>query len=521
MKRKIFKYPFAVLLAGAVLLAAAVPVGAAEDNLPESYSSVEKGYVTEVKTQHGLDCWAYASTATMESALLSAGVETDNMSPDHLNLWSVTRSNGKGWIRGLSSSGYGSCALGYLASWQGGVFTSDLEDYTLSDYIYGDEAPEGLVRYGVTSARFLTKDDLTDVKRQIFRHGGIYTSLAWNQSMCMAKDSVSYYMPENFTGSYQGHAVELVGWDDNYPAEKFMTNLTGEKPQNNGAFLVKNSHGRSNPLGGYIWISYEDKYLLHSRYAPSFSIESFEEVNDSKKLLQNEIYGATYEFDYVAENNLIYMNHFDFTDDFFKIDKVIFKTEAQGSEYIIYFVPDENGVPANDKSEWTAISSGTVDFKGYICDDINDFEVPYKSGSIAIEINSTATGKTATLGVDEWLVDGSGDYVFINESVKGQSYLAHDGVIEDVLDWYKSNNNDDLGGTFIIKAIALKSNDYIKGDVNLDGIFNIKDATEIQRYIAHLHNLEGRALRAADFNGDGIINITDATAVQRVLARQN
>ena len=522
MKKKAVKYLSSFLLSGALVFSAAVTAGAATgdaaqgDTLPESYSSVEKGYVTEVKAQKNNDCWAYASMATFESTLLSAGIQTGNMSTDHLNLWATTRSNNKGWIRTTAGTGYGSCALGYIMSWQGGVLQSDLEGIDLTKLTFGDEAPQNLARYGATSARFLYKDDPDEIKRQIIKHGGIYTSYA-QSAYCFSTDILSYYMPEDYDGTYQGHAVELVGWDDNYPAGKFSTSKTGKAPKGNGAWLVKNSWGNNNSLGGYFWISYEDKFLLHSRYKPSFAIESFEEINSGKKLLQNEIYGATYEFDYVDSDKITYFNHYDFTDEFFTLDKIIFKTEAKDADYALYFVPDANGKPMSDKSKWTKLSSGKVDYAGYICDDIPDFAVPHKSGSIAVELDASKAGGKSTLGVDEWLVTASSDYVFINESVKGQSYISFGSGIQDVMDWYAINNNDSLGGSFVIKAVAVKDDSYIHGDVNLDGHVNINDVTAIQKHIANINTLSGKALRAADYNRDGRVDITDATSIQRFI----
>ncbi len=52
------------------------------------------------------------------------------------------------------------------------------------------------------------------------------------------------------------HVVALIGWDDEFPVEKF----TGpEKPSKPGAWLVRNSWGRSE-YKDYFWISYE-QYL--------------------------------------------------------------------------------------------------------------------------------------------------------------------------------------------------------------------------------------------------------------------
>ncbi|MBQ1839187.1 MAG: dockerin type I repeat-containing protein, partial [Ruminococcus sp.] len=52
------------------------------------------------------------------------------------------------------------------------------------------------------------------------------------------------------------------------------------------------------------------------------------------------------------------------------------------------------------------------------------------------------------------------------------------------------------------------------GDADQSGSINIVDATEIQKHIAEMITLSGKALKAADANGDGAVNIKDVTAIQ-------
>lgn len=60
--------------------------------------------------------------------------------------------------------------------------------------------------------------------------------------------------------------------------------------------------------------------------------------------------------------------------------------------------------------------------------------------------------------------------------------------------------------------------EYQKGDVNLDGKINIKDATYLQRYKAELAVFYEAQLKLADFDGNSVVNVADVTAMQRKLA---
>lgn len=56
------------------------------------------------------------------------------------------------------------------------------------------------------------------------------------------------------------------------------------------------------------------------------------------------------------------------------------------------------------------------------------------------------------------------------------------------------------------------------GDVDGNGVINISDATQIQRFIAEIIKFDSAQLDAADFNGDGAITIADVTAIQVYIA---
>lgn len=501
----------------------------ASSSLPSKYSSVEFGYVTEIKNQGSNDCWAYAGISTFESKLLREGINIGNMSAQWANVWATTKLNGKGWQRNYNSDGYNDIIPGYLTSWYGGILESDIAPVDLNGDIYGDMAPSNLTKYGTTSIRYLSNTDPDRIKQSIMDNGGVYTAYAHTVN-CM-DENISYYMPASYSGTYTGHAVEIVGWDDNYSKDLFKAS-GGERPQNNGAWLVRNSWGVNyNSLGGYFWISYEDKYVFSTKYNPSFAIEEVMPITDDVKLKQNEIYGATYEFSYVLKDEITYINRFDFSDEYDVIDKVVFETKCAGADYEIYYIPVENEVPVNDESDWIMLDSGKVEFSGYICADFKDFSVPSDEGAVAVRIDTTSLneGKSDnadssyvinSLGVEEWRKIKGGDYTFINDSEYGESFIKCGGEMKELLDWYKDSLKDDMGGTFVIKAITRKdTQDYsMLGDVNLDGDISIDDVTLTQKYIANLEELSEQSIKNADIDGNSKIEIDDVTLIQKYIA---
>lgn len=502
----------------------------ADTSLPSKYSSRDLGYVTEIKQQKYNECWAVSGISVFESKLLKEGFSVQNMSFDHLNIWATKHENGKGWQRSYKDGGYSWSAIGYLTSWQGGVETEGLGDFDITSGITSDDIDISLAKYGTTSVEYLSKNDTDSIKRAIMENGGVYGAYATSAS-CLSTDRLSYFMPESYSGSSINHGVEIVGWDNNYARSNFNGSV-GEKPKKPGAWLARNSYGNSNSLGGYFWISYEDKYIFDSRYHPLYTINSVQEIDEHTRLEQNEIYGATIDIEIENFNEVAYLNRFDFSNGYNTLDKVIFETECKNADYTIYYVPDGNSAkPVTDKSKWVKLCSGTADYAGYICADISDYTLPLGYGSIAVVINTEQLNsgldssdeeyKNPSIGACEWVTNGdSGEYMFINDSHYGDSYIFYDNNMRDLLDWYKQENNDDLGGTLVIKAVTTGNGAEVSllGDVTLDGQVNITDATEIQKYLAgNIDFTEVRKLNA-DVNGDGNISIADATAIQKIIA---
>lgn len=495
--------------------------------LPSSYSSQE--YATPVRRQVNNTCWAYSSTAVMEVFAAKAGLYDGYISPQHMNYWATTREDGTGWQRSYYDGGYPYIAMGYLTSNNGAIKESDFPSTsTFEDY--QNTAGTLTPFLGVNSLIYLDAADRDTIKTAVYRYGaavGNFHSIT--SYLNTATSSYYFYTEKDLTiGELRGHSVAIVGWDDDYSRENFNENC---RPDHNGAWLCKNSWGSGwCNMGGYFWISYEDKYLFCEDFGPSFAIIGTRQYTDENKLYQDEEYGAICDFGYirtdvgpVAKNKkLTFVNVFDFDTDFRDVSEVIFESIAVGRDYEISYIPlDEQGVPTDDESLWIPLGSGTVDYQGYICADINDYRVPEGKGGIGVTLKMTEPGQYLSVGVSEWLSYEDEEkltYLFKPPVQRGVSYvIGFSNSVDDVMDLYALDPlNDDIGGSFVIKAVAEKNG--LMGDVDRDDQMTIVDVTAIQRYLADLNTFDGHQKLLADYDADRIVTILDCTKIQRVLA---
>lgn len=104
------------------------------------------------------------------------------------------------------------------------------------------------------------------VKKEIMNHGsaGIGYYAGGDNYTKNVYDTTTVYNGEMVSTFYcpvkkdPNHAVNIVGWDDNFPASGFTN-----KPQGDGAWYIRNSWTdiSGNELYSYFWLSYYDKSL--------------------------------------------------------------------------------------------------------------------------------------------------------------------------------------------------------------------------------------------------------------------
>ncbi len=516
------------------------------DALPSSYSSVDKGYVTPVRNQGNTQsCWAISGVAAVESILAKDGLadntEASYLSPAHMDAWGSTREDNTGWQRDYEKSGgYSYISMAYLASRSGAVPEAVMPFGSLQSLFRPVEAED--IQYGVNGIMYVEGSDRSTVKKCIIDNASVVANFSTHTKF-YTDNNTNYYCPQ-MPSKVSGHSICIVGWDDDYDKENFTVKDTVQPtaedrengitkpyqksftPENNGAWLCKNSWGKNNSIEGMFWISYEDKTIFSEKFAPTFCITDYEKISDFKHIYQNEIYGAVIEFDFLASmgyDELTYINTFDFSREGEYLDKVMFETQGIGNDYTIYYIPvDADGkTPVTDTALWQKVATGTVDYSGYITVETEKLALNGTKAAIGVKLTDKTGAKQNAVGVDEWLDNLSGDRLFTPDPQWEKSYIFYDGKMQDVKDYYKKAENDDIGGNLVVKAMTTESLLTLKGDADNNGAVNIADASAVQRHVVHLTELTAVGRANADFDGDGRITIRDCTAIQKHLAGLN
>lgn len=223
--------------------------------LPTAWDWRAHNGVTPVRDQLACgSCWTFGNLGSLESRLKilnrthpNYNFSEENMNSAHLP-WLVQRCEG----------GNTHLALSYLTNVVKRTSTRRFEKG------YLDERQDPYVATGahnpaleadttrplpvgrITGARWISSN-ATEMKNAIYTKGPIVTAYyaeSPNGPHWYANNTIYHY--PGYTGN-TNHEVLIVGWDDNKP------HPTGS---GKGAWLIKNSWGPFNSMGGYFWLTY-------------------------------------------------------------------------------------------------------------------------------------------------------------------------------------------------------------------------------------------------------------------------
>ena len=261
--------------------------------------------MTSVKDQDSLEiCWSYGTIAAIESSLLAHGQVsspakldlserqlayfTFNLVPDKLgntigdeniptnrqfvslNCYTdnYIQNWGNAWLTTQTlASGIGAVDESYaptqslINEWNAVRcrYTKKFQEKTnLSSNLARD-----VNAWRLSSAKRIPMKNTSEIKRAIIENGGVatLTYLDYWDGASWEEDNAAFY---NYEVDESNHLITIVGWDDDYSVDNFDS---WDYPDENGAWLCKNSWGTDWGDRGYYWISYEDYYFNNAEVA--------------------------------------------------------------------------------------------------------------------------------------------------------------------------------------------------------------------------------------------------------------
>ncbi len=247
------------------------------------YNAYESGnYLPDVRNQGSEEaCWAFAAIGSVETDLIKQSLAGKSLDLSELQLAYFTAHtvvdpkgcrpndtvsyNGQGTY--LNNGGHDGMA--------GQAFLNGIGPVEEKYVPYSKGAgydPDASFAMGNNFARVnniyeININDKDLIKQAIKEHGAVSAAINATETADVHYSSTynSFYGKINS----RNHAIMLVGWDDDFPADHFYE---GCRPEGNGAWLVRNSWGLDDyGKHGYFWISYEDVSLINGNYVVAYS----------------------------------------------------------------------------------------------------------------------------------------------------------------------------------------------------------------------------------------------------------
>jgi uncharacterized repeat protein (TIGR01451 family) len=248
------------------------------------------------------------------------------------------------------------------------------------------------------------------------------------------------------------HAVDIVGWDDNYSKNNFINGAPG-----NGAFIIRNSWGSDWGDNGYFYVSYYDKYLANSDYNVIFM--DAEPTSNYDNIYQYDPYGSVGNLGYDSDvgwfSNVFKSNGNE------KLKASSFYVFSPDSTYKIFVYLNLRG---NNPEDGVLVDSqsGVITTEGYKTIQLTNIVQLLKGQefSVVVELNSPNDLYPVTI---EYPLPG---YSSKATASPGESYVSSDGKSWEDLTNILPNANVCLKAFTMGKAADLAINETIK---------NIKD----------------------------------------------
>ena len=283
--------------------------------LPSSYSYIEENRMPTLRNQGDTNsCWAFAAMSALESS-----TDEDSKGPYSVDHLIHQNPFGKQFEEGGSYI----VTMAYLLAWEGPV----LEEEDPFDGEVEENLQESI---HVQEIRQSEPKDYEAIKRMVYLYGGVESALYVDFQGIIIESSYYHDMYNSYcyTGEeISNHDVLIVGWDDNYPAENFVGNVTQD-----GAFLCMNSWGEAFGDAGTFYVSYEDVNI--GGYGVAYS--RIDSVDNYDRVYQSDLCGYTAQIGY-QQDSAWFSNVYSAEENLL-IRAAGFYATGESSEYEVYMV---------------------------------------------------------------------------------------------------------------------------------------------------------------------------------------
>lgn len=443
-------------------------------------SALESYYVTpnlpKIRNQNPYGtCWAFSAIALGELNVMQRGINPVDFSELQLayftyhsvedplggtsgdsNLYSD--SSGVDFLNRGGNLVYATLAL---AGWQGMAEESVVPYDTAQDVLANGLSKE-LAYTDVVHLKNAYYANIAEnpeiVKSMIKDYGGV--GISYCAAYEYDSEHNSYYNPTQYTAN---HAVTIVGWDDTFPKENFLTEAPGD-----GAWLIRNSWGSYDDEQneyGYFWLSYYEPSIVTQAYA-----------YDVAYIGEDDFYDNNYQYDGSFGDSYTYLGNTIAAANVFTaksgapnelLKAVSFSTSSADLTYEIdVYLGLTND---SDPTSGTLVASeeGETSCAGYYTIELRNPVSLAAGDTYSVVITLTAKDTTQNVYLD---TEGSYDAGWINfvaHAESGQSFIGQNGY------WFDYGAK--YGQNVRIKAFT----DDIAENVPVSGVTIQADTTEI------------------------------------------
>jgi len=278
--------------------------------------------------------------------------------------------------------------------------------------------------------------DKTDIIKQLVKDNGAVSMSFWYDDSYITEveggNTDCYFTDIDVSkGEKHNHAVTIVGWDDDFSKDNFNS-TSGAKPENDGAYLVRNSWGfdgvEQYSVYKYFWIPYEEPTIS---VLYSFIMEPSDNYDNIYYYDGSPVTSAiTYRNDTIYGANIFKAK----ASDVEGIKAVSFETYQNTNvnyEVKIYLNPNSDNPSSG---ELKATKSGNTTFQGTYTVKLDE-AIPIDKGdtfSVVVKFNKS--------GDKVWLPYEASSGRFVANSNALESFYSSDGVTWN--DMYESNRNN-------------------------------------------------------------------------------